>query len=310
MSAQPQINATLSHYHEPLAVVETALHGQELHITPIADAPLGARVEGIDLTAPLSPEQLLQLQRAFAHHQILVFKQQHLTDEQYLRFATYFGPIFRSEGDVPVLASSDEGATPDIVLVANIDGGYTGSGELSAHSDHHWTPYPSKASFLYALEVPVSGGDTYWSNQYQVYEELPAELKSRIAGLQLITYNPFVRRIKGGQHQLYRDPALPPISAAHPHPLVGTHPQTGRKFLYLDQATEVEIVGLANDEGAELIRQLREHANQNRYFYRHRWQVGDLVLWDNLATTHYRPAFDPASRRVLKRISLAGGRPF
>lgn len=279
-------------------------------ITPIPNSPLGARVSGLDLAQPLGPEQLLLLKSAFAQHQVLVFEQQQLNDEQYLHFATHFGPIFRSPEDVPVLASSDEGQTPDIVLVANIAGGYTGSGELTAHSDHHWTPYPSKASFLYALEVPAQGGDTHWSNQYQIYEELPAELKLRINGLQLITYNPFVRRLKGGEPRLYRDPALPPISAAHPHPLVGTHPETGRKFLYLDQATEVEVVGLPTEEGAELIRQLRTHADQRRYFYRHRWQAGDLVLWDNLATTHYRPAFDAAQRRVLKRISLAGGRPF
>ena len=302
--------ALLAYPHAAIANPTQDGKAPEVTITPLPDAPLGARVDGLDLAQPLAAATVLRLKIAFALYQVLHVPRQQLTDQQYLNFATDFGNLFRSESDVPVLASSEQGQTPDIVLVANIDGGYTGSGELSAHSDHHWTPYPSKASFLNALEVPANGGDTYWSNQYQVYDSLPEKLKQQIAGLQLITYNPFVRRLIGGEHRLYRDPAQAPISAAHPHPLVGTHPETGRKFLYLDQATEVEIVGLPSAEGEALIAQLRAHSQQAHFFYRHRWSVGDIVLWDNLATTHYRPAFDPQSRRVLKRISLAGGRPF
>jgi taurine dioxygenase len=208
-----------------------------------------------------------------------------------------------------VLASADGGKTPAIVLVANVEGGYTGNGELSPHIDHHWTPYPSKGSFLYALEVPEQGGDTHWSNLHQVYEDLDEATKRRIDGLQLITYNPFKRQ-PGEARPRYRDFAQPPISQAFPHPLVATHPETGRKLLYLDYATEVEVVGLRPHEGEALIAELREHLHQPKYYYRHQWSPGDIVLWDNLATLHYRPAFDPAQRRVLKRISLAGGRPF
>lgn len=272
--------------------------------------PVGAVVRGLDLAAPLTAQSLPALKQAFADHQVLIFKNQQLTDEQFLAFATYFGGVFQPPEDVPVLASSEAGRTPDVVLVANTEDGYTGSGELSAHSDHHWPPYPSKASFLYALEVPLQGGDTWWSNQYQVYEDLDEATRRRIDGLQLITYNPFVRRLKGGAPRQYRDLSSPPISAVHPHPLVGTHPETGRKFLYLDAATEVEIPGLSQSAGEQLIAELRAHAAQPGYFYRHRWSVGDVVLWDNLATTHRRPAFDADQRRVLKRISLAGARPF
>ncbi|CAL1240374.1 TauD/TfdA dioxygenase family protein [Candidatus Methylocalor cossyra] len=281
----------------------------ELAITPTG-GPLGAIVSGVDASKPLDPKTILALKKAFAEHLILIFKDQHLTDEEYLRFATYFGSIFSPPPEVPVLASDPYGQTPAIVLVANVDGGYTGSGELAAHSDHHWTPYPSKAAFLYALEIPATGRYTHWSNQYQVYEDLDEATKAEIDGLELITYNPFVRRQKGGEHVRYRNPDLPPISEAFPHPLVGTHPETGKKFLYLDADTEVEVVGLDHRTGAELIARLREHAAQPKYFYRHQWTPGDIVWWDNLATLHYRPAFDPDSRSVLKRISLAGGRPF
>ncbi|NOU40916.1 MAG: TauD/TfdA family dioxygenase [Methylotenera sp.] len=274
------------------------------------DGPVGAVVTGIDVSKPLKPWEILEIKQAFKDYLILIFKNQSFTDEQYLDFASYFGSVFYPSPDVPVLASDPYGNTPAIVLVANVEGGYTGTGELSAHSDHHWTPYPSKASFLHALEVPLSGGDTYWSNQYQVYDDLDDDTKAHIEHLKLITYNPFVRRIKGGEHVLYRNPELPPISDAFPHPLVATHPETGKKFLYLDAETEVELVGVRYEEGSALIAKLRAHASNPKYFYQHKWSVGDVVLWDNYATLHYRPAFDPDTRRVLKRISLAGGRPF
>ncbi|MBS1211802.1 MAG: taurine dioxygenase, partial [Proteobacteria bacterium] len=252
---------------------------------------------------------VLTLKRIWAEHLVLIFKDQVLSDQQYLDFATYFGNIFYPPDDVPVLASGPDGQVPAIIPVANIEGGYTGTGELAPHSDHHWTPYPSKGSFLYALEVPATGGDTHWSNLYRVYEDLDEATKRRIDGLQLITYNPFKRK-PGEPRPRYRDSSQPPSSEAFPHPLVATHPETGRKLLYLDYSTEVEVVGLDPAEGSELIAALREHLNQPRYYYRHQWSVGDVVLWDNLATLHYRPAFDPTARRVLKRISLAGGRPF
>lgn len=280
-----------------------------LTITP-TDGPVGAVVTGIDVSKPLKPWEILEIKQAFKDYLILIFKNQSFTDEQYLDFASYFGSVFYPSPDVPVLASDPYGNTPAIVLVANVEGGYTGTGELSAHSDHHWTPYPSKASFLHALEAPLSGGDTYWSNQYQVYDDLDDDTKARIEHLKLITYNPFVRRIKGGEHVPYRNPELPPISDAFSHPLVATHPETGKKFLYLDAETEVELVGVGYEEGSALIAKLRAHASNPKYFYQHKWSVGDVVLWDNYATLHYRPAFDPDTRRVLKRISLAGGRPF
>ena len=95
-----------------------------------------------------------------------------------------------------------------------------------------------------------------------------------------------------------------------PHPLVRTHPESGKKILYLDYTTEVEVVGLEPQEGKELIEQLRNHLHQSKFYYQHKWSVGDIVYWDNQSTLHYRQAFDPNQRRVLKRISLAGSRPF
>lgn len=272
-------------------------------------AALGAVVTNLDATRPLAAEAILSLKQALRDSHILIFKKQDLSEEQFKSFATYFGAVFQPPSDVPVLASERNGQTPDIVRISNVDGGYTGTGELSPHSDHHWTPYPSAGSLLYALEVPSSGGDTSFFNMHLAYETLDAATKKRIDGLSLITYNPFLFK-EGEARPRYRDPKKPLIAPTHPHPLVRTHPESGKKVLFLDWATEVEVVGLPTAEGEQLVEQLRNHFNQERFRYTHKWQVGDIVYWDNQATLHARSAFDPNERRVLRRISLAGGRPF
>ena len=273
------------------------------------DGPLGSVVTGLDASRAVAPEVILELKQALRDRHILIFKDQQLTDEQLLNFAFYFGDLFVPPENVPVLAS-EPGVTPVVIPISNVDGGYTGTGELAFHSDHHWTPKPSSGSLLYALEVPAQGGDTYWLNLNLAYETLDDATKERIADLQLITYNPFLRDRNAPRSKYRLDRNIPLISPVFPHPLVRTHPESGKKILYLDYATEVEIVGLEPEEGAELIEQLRQHLNQPQFYYQHKWSVGDIVYWDNQATLHYRQAFDPNERRVMRRVSLAGSRPF
>jgi alpha-ketoglutarate-dependent taurine dioxygenase len=277
-------------------------------LTPTGGA-LGAVVGGVDASGPLPAETILALKQGLLDHHILIFKGQDLSEPQFKAFATYFGNVFNPPPDVPVLASKEGGVTPEIVLVANVDGGYTGNNELTAHSDHHWAPLPSAGSFLYALEVPPSGGDTSFYNMNLAYESLDAATQKRISSLQLITYNPFLHQ-PGEPRPKYRTEPKPLISPVFPHPLVRTHPNSGKKILYLDASTEVEVVGLSAREGESLVAELRAHIDSERFRYTHRWSVGDIVYWDNQAVLHARSAFDAGSRRVLKRISLAGSRPF
>lgn len=280
----------------------------EFKITPL-DAPLGAVVTGLDANQTVPPEVILQLKQALRDRQILIFKEQKLSDDQLFNFSLYFGDLFVPSDETPVLASKP-GETPLVIPISNVDNGYTGTGELTFHSDHKWTPRPSSGSLLYALEIPAQGGNTYWLNTNLAYEALDEATKERIADLQLITYNPFLRD-RNKPRSLYRlDKTIPLISPVFPHPLVRTHPETGKKHLYLDAATEVQIVGLEPEVGAALIEQLRQHLTQPQFYYQHQWSVGDIVYWDNQATLHYREAFDPNERRVLKRVSLAGSRPF
>ncbi|MES1163900.1 MAG: TauD/TfdA family dioxygenase, partial [Rhizobacter sp.] len=236
-----------------------------------------------------------------------------LDDAQFLRLSRYFGDVFQAPADVPVLASDPYGGnTPAIVKVSNVEDGVLGHQELSAHADHHWTPVPSSGSLLYALEVPSVGGDTTWINLAAAYDALDDATKREIDGLQLITYNPFLRRLKplASGFPQYRKPDIEQLSPFEAHPLVRTHPDSGRKILYLGAVTEVELIGVDPAHGQALVERLRAHLLQPRFAYTHRWQVGDIVYWDNQATLHARTAFDAAERRVLKRISLSGSRPF
>ena len=278
------------------------------------DAPLGALITGIDARGPLRADQVLAVKRALVEHHIVVLPAQRLDDAQFLRLSRYFGDVFQAPADVPVLASDPYGGnTPAIVKVSNVDDGVLGHHELSAHADHHWTPVPSSGSLLYALEVPRVGGDTTWVNLAAAYDALDEATKREIDGLQLITYNPFLRRLKplaSGQFPHYRTPDIEPLTPFEAHPLVRTHPDSGRKILYLDEATEVEVLGVSPQQGQALVERLRAHLLQPRFAYTHRWQVGDIVYWDNQATLHARTAFDATERRVLKRISLSGSRPF
>jgi taurine dioxygenase len=244
-------------------------------LTPTG-AALGAIVRDIDASGPLSADTILALKQGLLDHHILIFKGQDLSEAQFKAFATYFGSIFSPPSDVPVLASKEGGLTPEIVLVANVDGGYTGNQELTAHSDHHWAPLPSAGSLLYAIEVPAVGGDTSFYNMHLAYETLEAASRRRIANLQLITYNPFLHQ-KGEERSLYRSTPKPLISPVFPHPLVRTHPNSGKKVLYLDASTEVEVVGLPAAEGEALIAELRQHLASERFRYTHRWSVGDII---------------------------------
>lgn len=283
-----------------------------IQITPVQGA-LGAVVTGLDARQPQSAEVILTLKAALHEHLILIFKQQQLEDKQLLAFASYFGGIFKPPSDVPVLASrSDTNTPPDVVPVSNAvgEGDYTGHGELSPHSDHHWTPQPSSGSLLYAIELPQDGGATSWYNTVQAYEDLDQATRDEIEGLQLITYNPFLRIKSGGPFPKYRFADQPILGAAFPHPLVRTHAESGKRGIYLDAQTEVEVVGYDDQRGATLIERLRAHIVQPKYRYEHAWEVGDIVYWDNQVTLHSRTAFPAEQRRLLKRVSLAGGRPF
>lgn len=278
-----------------------------LAINPLPFA-LGAEVSGIDLNGALTQAQWAKLKAASNQYQVLIFRNQALSDRALFDFATYFGDVFKPPSDVPVLASDSSGQVPAVVAVSNRQGGHTGHSELHPHIDHLWTPRPSKASFLYAVQVTQQGGQTTWFNLQRAWDTLDNELKSQIAELSLVTHNPFLVK-SGEQRPLYREEGNPPPGVPVAHPLVLTHPETGRRSLYLSSDTEVEIPQLDYESGKALIEALRAHTFRDEFSYQHQWRAGDVVWWDNRSTAHARTPFPADQVRDLRRVSLAGARP-
>jgi taurine dioxygenase len=275
-----------------------------LRVAKLAEA-LAAEVSGIDLSAPLSERDFSSIRQAWREHLVLRFRGQSLGDPQLLAFSRRFGeldPPGPNPHGRPYLA-----AHPEMNVISNIrEGGVPigglGDGEAIWHADMTYVDKPPMGAMLYALEVPPSGGDTFWANLQLAYETLPGELKERIEGRCAVhdaTYNSAGERRKG-----YAEVTDPRRAPGARHPLVREHPETGRKGLFLGRRRNSYIEGLELAESEALLDRLWAHATQERFTFRQQWRAGDLVLWDNRCTLHRRDAFDPAARRLMHRTQI------
>jgi taurine dioxygenase len=276
-----------------------------LTIVPTRRA-LGAEIEGIDLRK-IGGEDFASIHRAWLDHVVLLFRGQTLTDDDLIAFSRRFGDLDWA----PVQESGRrfvEGH-PEIYVVSNVveNGipiGSLGAGEATWHTDMSYLPDPPKASILYAIEVPPSGGDTYFNNMYGAYETLPTEFKKRIEGLALKhdgTYN------SGGYVRQGITAVDNPITSPGTfHPLVCTHPETKRRVLYLGRRRNAYIKGLSLPDSESLLDELWSHATREDLTWRNEWCPGDLVLWDNRCTMHRRDPFDANTRRIMHRTQIKG----
>jgi taurine dioxygenase len=267
---------------------------------------LGAEIHGVDLRT-VDAGDFAAIYRAWLDHSVLLFRGQDLSDEDLISFSERFGDLDWA----PVQESGRrfvEGH-PEIYVVSNVmeNGapiGSLGAGEATWHTDMSYLQDPPKASILYALEVPPSGGNTYFNSMYRAYEFLPDAVKKRIEGKTLKhdgTYN------SGGYVRqgitAVDDPVTSPGTF---HPLVCTHPETKRRVLYLGRRRNAYIEGLSLQESESLLDELWMYANREELEWHNEWRVGDLVLWDNRCTMHRRDPFDASSRRVMHRTQIKG----
>jgi taurine dioxygenase len=269
-------------------------------------AALGAEIRGVDLR-DLDDPAFLQMMRAWNDHSVVLVRGQTLTDQELIAFS-------RRLGDLDWAPIQETGrrfveGLPEIYIVSNVklNGepiGSLGDGEAVWHTDMSYLEMPPKASMLYCLEVPSSGGNTSFCSMYAIYEALPAKLKNRIAGLKIKhdgTYN------SGGYVRQGVTPTDDPLSSPGAvHPLVCTHPDTGRRMLYLGRRRNAYLVGLELEASETLLDELWSFVDQPKFVWEHVWRVGDLVLWDNRCTMHRRDAFDPNQRRVMHRTQVKG----
>ena len=281
-----------------------------LQVRPI-DAALGAEIVGVDLSKPLDDRARAEILDAWHGHSALLIRNQALTDPQLIDVARVFGEL---EMAPPNKSGSHwlEGY-PELACISNIrkDGEATGSlgnGEAIWHTDMSFMPTPPAASLLYSIEIPSRGGATHLAGMYRAYETLPEDLKRRVEGRIAVhdaTYTSAGEvRKKFAEFVGTTDPDRAPGAR---HPLVRVHPATGRKALYLGRRSGAS--GILGETDSELWDALWEHCCNPALSWAHHWAVGDLLIWDNRCTMHYREAFDDSERRMMHRAQTKGEAP-
>ncbi len=270
-------------------------------ITPLSDA-LGAEIGGVDLTQPLDEETAQAVRRAWLDHLVVVFRGRDLNQQDQERFCHAFGAFERVKS-----GRAMDDANPHVMYVSNVtDEGLKTTledGEIWFHSDQCYFEQPVSATVLYAEEIPSRGGNTRFANCYAAYETLPEGIKRRIDGRRALNAYDY-----GDQMQV-KDGARPADAPQFVHPVVRTHPETGRKAIYVNRLMTEHIVDMNRDESDEILATLYHHVEQPRFVYEHVWRPNDLVMWDNRCTLHARTDFDPAERRKLRRMTIKGDRP-
>jgi taurine dioxygenase len=301
---QPRASAPAHDTYPARAVEEDGFE-----IRPL-DAPLGAEIIGLDLARPLSPAAFARIHRAHLDYHVLVFRDQRITPAQQIAFSRRFGPL-----QIHVLHQFQLAGHPEILIVSNVleNGKPIGLGDAGHfwHSDLSYKEKPSLGSLLHAQELPAEGGDTLFANMHVAWDTLPAELKRAVEGRQ--AEHTYLARYAELQQRSPWRPNLTPeqIAQVKPvlQPVVRTHPETGRKALFVSEHFTTRIVGLPEDESRALLDALFAHSVKPEHIYRHRWQSHDLVFWDNRSLLHLAAGCPPQMRRVMYRTTIEGDIP-
>ena len=271
-------------------------------------AALGARIEGLDRGAANQPAVAAILDRALAEHLLVVIPGDPMTPEQTRDFAAVFG-----KPQIQLLRYKRSGAVPEVsVMVSTLmDDGTTDKTAIRAedwHTDDSYFAVPAKATLLHSIEIPSRGGNTWFCNMRAAYEALPEATKQRIDGMRAIHgYDTARARNRPSARTAQEIAETPDVE----HPLVRTHPDNGRKALYLNFNRLDHIVGLERAESDALLDELAAHCREPRFHFAHRWTVGDCVIWDNRATMHRVDVDYPmGERRIMQRVLIEGDRPF
>jgi taurine dioxygenase len=271
------------------------------------DAALGAEISGIDLSKPVAQADIEAVEDAWRRRLVVVFHGQSLSDPQLLAFSRRFGdldppgpnpygePFNKQHPEINVISNVVEAGKP----IGNL-----GDGEAVWHADMTYVDVPPKAAMLYSLEVPSSGGNTYFADMFAAYETLPADLEKAAAGR--VAVHDASRNSAGMLRKGYKEVTDVRETAGARHPLVRTDPHTGRKALFLGRRPNSYVQGLEVAESEALLDALWAHATQPRFAMCHQWKVGDLLMWNNLSVLHRRDPFDPNSRRVMHRTQIKG----
>ena len=271
----------------------------------IPTGTVGAEMRGVDLAA-LTDNGIGAIKSAWYRHDVLIFRNQQLTDDDLLSFSRHFGAL-----DSPPNQGAGRKSPvgyPEVYVVSNVLDekgepiGALGDGEAAWHTDMSYVPEPPDASMLYSLEIPQQGGDTWFCSMKAALVAMPRQLVERIENMDIKhdgTYD------SGGYVRKGMEPSdNPRTSVGTPHPIVIAHPVSGDKCLYLGRRRNAYIMGLDLAESERLLDEIWTYVDA--VVYKHRWALRDVVLWDNRTTMHRRDAFDPRARRVMHRTQIKG----
>ena len=283
-----------------------AYEGESLHLRPLAGR-LGAEVLGLQAAA-LDDAQFAAVHAAFLDRQLLLFRGQALPPGDQVAFARRFGEV-----QIHVMDQYRQSGHPELYYLSNLgpdgrpNGRHPDRGTLAWHTDGSWRPVTGQATVLYAETVPRLGGETGFADMYGAYEALSEAEKAELAPLRAVHNLDFSRSRRHGEQPMTaaQRAAVPPVE----HPVVRSHPETGRKCLFLGDHAET-IAGMDYDAGRALVERLNARAVAATVVYRHRWRPGDLMVWDNRCLQHKAEPYDTAHEaRVIRRCTVLGDRP-
>ncbi|MEZ5909255.1 MAG: TauD/TfdA family dioxygenase [Hyphomicrobiaceae bacterium] len=269
-----------------------------IHVKPISSA-IGAVIEGVDLAQPLDNETFNTLYDAFNRHSVLLLRNQSMSPEQHVAFSRRFGEL-----EQHVLKSDLLPGLPEVYVLSNKGFGRAKAGWFW-HTDLSYQKIPSKASFLHGLEIPSMGGDTMFASTAAAYDALSDKMK---AFLDTLTAEHDFRQGYEKYSKRWAAPIPEEAFKARPpviHPVVRTHPETGRKSLYVNEGYTTRIMELSHEESEALLNFLFRHSTRAEFVYRHHWSARDLVMWDNRATIH-QALSDYNEPRYMHRTTISG----
>ena len=283
---------------------------QAFEIRPLPGG-IGAEIVGIDLGHALNANDFARVHRAHLDHHLVVFRDQRITPQQHIDFSRRFGKLM-----IHVLHQFHLQGHPEILIVSNIveDGKPVGLGDAGKywHSDISYKPLPSLGSLLHAQELPSEGGDTLFADMHVAYDTLPTHLRKAIDGRHAV--HSYLAKYGQMQKEANWRPTLSAEQLAQVkevvHPVVRTHPETGRKALFVSEGFTTRIEGLPDDESLQILDELFAHSIKPEHIYRHQWHEHDLVFWDNRSLIHLAGGTPTHLRRKLYRTTIEGDKPF
>jgi len=283
------------------------------------DAPVGAEIVGVDLSHDVDAATFEQIRNAYYEHSVVVFRGQHLTPAQQIAFSRRFGDL-----EIHVLKQYLLPGCPEILVISNIleDGTPIGLADADRvavwHTDTSYRKAPSAGSALYALEVPRNDagevvGDTLFASTFLAYDALSADMRRRLSGLKAVHHmtKGYDREADAPPTRIKYDDSQRSEIPDQAHPIIRTHPVTGRRCIYINKLCVTGIVGMPENESAPLLEEIYAHCTRPEFIYRHKWRVGDLLMWDNCSLQHLAVQdYALPQRRRMHRTTIAGSVPF